>query len=164
MVLADRLLVLEAGRMVQQGTPAEVARRPASSYVARLVGLNLWAGTLDADGVVALEGGGRLEVATQAPSGPVLVSLRPSAITVHTEHPDHTSTRNVWTGRVASMEVLADRVRLQLAGDPPALVDVTPASVAELDLEVGHDVWLSAKATELEAYADVGHSGPVVKH
>jgi molybdate transport system ATP-binding protein len=164
MVLADRLLVLEAGRMVQRGSPAEVARRPASSYVARLVGLNLWAGTLGHESVVTLEEGGRLEVATEAPPGPVLVSLRPSAITVHTEHPEHSSTRNVWPGRVASMEVLADRVRLQVAGEPSALADVTPAAVAELDLEVGREVWLSAKATELEAYADRGLSGGVVKN
>ena len=55
LVLADRLLVLEHGRVVQQGTPAEVARRPATEYVARLVGLNLYAGT--AEGAhVALDG------------------------------------------------------------------------------------------------------------
>ena len=155
MVLADRLLVVEHGRLVQEGTPAEVARRPASSYVARLVGLNLWAGRLeDAAGTVVLEGGGRLAVAPGNAKGPVLVSLRPSAIAVHTERPGHTSERNVWAGRVASMEVLADRVRLQVEGVPPALVDVTPAAVAELRLDVGLQVWLSAKATEVEAYAD----------
>ncbi len=156
MVLADRLMVLEAGRIVQLGSPAEVARRPASPYVARLVGLNLWTGTLEDGGWVGLEGGGRLNVTTEAPAGPVLVSLRPSAITVHTEHPEHTSTRNVWLGRVSAMEVLADRVRLEVAGAPSALADVTPAAVAELDLEVGREVWLSAKATEVDAYADPG--------
>ncbi len=159
MVLADRLMVLESGRLVQQGAPAEVARRPASPYVARLVGLNLWPGTLEEGGVVALEAGGRLAVATQARSGPILVSLRPSAVTVHTARPDHTSTRNVWQGTVAAMEVLADRVRLQVGGAPPTLADVTPAAVAELGLEVGSTVWLSAKATEVEAYAETAGSG-----
>jgi molybdate transport system ATP-binding protein len=155
MVLADRLLVVEHGRLVQEGTPAEVARRPASSYVARLVGLNLWAGRLeDVAGTVVLDGGGRLAVASGNATGQVLVSLRPSAIAVHTERPGRTSERNVWEGRVASMEVLADRVRLQVEGAPQALVDVTPAAVAELDLDVGLPVWLSAKATEVEAYAD----------
>ena len=155
MVLADRLLVVEHGRLVQEGTPAEVARQPASSYVARLVGLNLWAGRLeDAAGTVALEGGGRLAVAPGNATGQVLVSLRPSAIAVHTERPVDTSERNVWEGRVASMEVLADRVRLQVEGVPSALVDVTPAAVAELGLDIGLPVWLSAKATEVEAYAD----------
>ena len=40
LVLADRLLVLEEGSIVQEGAPAEVARRPATEYVAKLVGLN----------------------------------------------------------------------------------------------------------------------------
>jgi molybdate transport system ATP-binding protein len=157
MVLADRLLVIEAGRPVQQGSPAEVARRPASPYVARLVGLNLWTGVLDpADASVHLDGGGRLAVATQAPAGRVLVSLRPSSINVHTERPEHTSTRNVWEGTIADMELLADRVRLQVTGVPSALVDVTASAVAELALDVGREVWLSAKATEAEAYPDAG--------
>ena len=50
------------------------------------------------------------------------------------------------------MTLLADRVRLDLAGRPPALVDVTPAAVAELALAPGREVWLSLKATELEVY------------
>jgi molybdate transport system ATP-binding protein len=155
MVLADRLLVVEDGRLVQEGTPSQVARHPASAYVARLVGLNLWSGGLDAEsGTVLLDDGGRLVVATQAPAGRVLVSLRPSAVTVHAESPGHTSTRNVWPGTVADMELLADRVRLQVRGAPSALVDVTPGAVSELALDVGREVWLSAKATELEAYPD----------
>ncbi len=160
MVLADRLLVVEGGHLVQEGPPAGVARRPASSYVARLVGLNLWAGHLDPDeGSVHLDGGGTLSVATQAPPGRVLVSLRPSAITVHTERPGHTSTRNVWEGVVEDMQLLVDRVRLQVGGPPPALVDVTQAAVSELGIDVGHRVWLSAKATEVEAYPDAVRTG-----
>ena len=155
MVLADRILVVEGGRLVQQGAPAEVARRPASSYVARLVGLNLWPGTLvPADGTVVLDGGGTLAVVTDSPAGRVLVSLRPSALTVSAERPVQTSTRNVWEARVASLERLSDRVRVEAAGRPSALVDVTPAAVAELGLDVGSRVWLSAKATELLVYVD----------
>jgi molybdate transport system ATP-binding protein len=160
MVLADRLLVVEEGRAVQEGAPADVARRPASPYVARLVGLNLWAGSLHEDGGVALDGGGTIAATTQAPPGRVLVSLRPSAITLHTEHPTHLSTRNVWRGEVRDVQLLADRVRLEVAGSPSALVDVTPAAVAELALDAGREVWLSAKATEVEAYADTAPTRP----
>ena len=92
----------------------------------------------------------------------MLVSARPSSITLHTERPEHTSTRNVWSGRLAGMEVLADRVRLQVEGAPSALVDVTTAAVAELRLAPGAGVWLSAKATEVEAYADRAATDPVV--
>ncbi|MCL2464623.1 MAG: ABC transporter ATP-binding protein [Micrococcales bacterium] len=45
MVMADRLIVIEDGRVVQQGTPAAVAGHPATQYVARLVGLNLAEGS-----------------------------------------------------------------------------------------------------------------------
>jgi len=48
--------------------------------------------------------------------------------------------------------LLADRVRLNLDGQPSALVDVTPAAVAELSLSPGRQVWLTTKATELEVY------------
>ena len=82
------------------------------------------------------------------------MALRPSAITLHTRRPDHASPRNVWEGTIAGLELLADRVRVQVAGEPSALVDITPAAVAELRLAPGERVWLAAKATETEGYAD----------
>ena len=54
------------------------------------------------------------------------------------------------------MELLGDRVRAQVSGSPSALVDLTPAAVAELHLVDGGRVWLSAKATDLDTYAEVG--------
>jgi molybdate transport system ATP-binding protein len=44
MVLADRLVVIEDGRIVQEGTPADIARHPRTDYIAHLVGLNLYKG------------------------------------------------------------------------------------------------------------------------
>jgi molybdate transport system ATP-binding protein len=159
MVLADRLLVVEGGAVVQDGSPADVARRPATQYVAQLVGLNLYAGSLAGDGTVRLNDGGVLHVAApETAAGRVLVVLRPSAVTVHASHPGPASPRNLWPGVVGSMEQLADRVRLQVDGAPPVLVDVTAAAVAELRLEPGRQVWLSAKATETEAYPEAALS------
>jgi molybdate transport system ATP-binding protein len=157
MVLTDRMIVVEQGRLVQQGSPAEVAARPVSAYVARLMGLNLWWGRLDTEGVVSVRGGGRLVIAPdELPEpGEVLVSLRPSAVALHRHRPDQASSRNLWQGVVTSMERLGDRVRLQVAAQPDVLVDLTTAAVAELRLAPGEPVWLSAKATELEAYSAV---------
>ena len=152
LMLADRLLVLEGGRVVQEGAPAHVARRPATEYVARLVGLNLYAGVADGD-AVHLDGGGMLVVPDHGERGPVLVALRPSAVVVSPHRPDVSSVRNTWPATVVGLTMLTDRVRLDLAGEPSALVDVTPAAVAELGLAPGDRVWLSAKATELEVYA-----------
>ncbi len=162
MILADRIVVVEAGRVVQQGTPVEVARHPRTDYVARLVGLNLYAGTFDAaTGSVALDGGGKLVTTSGPDAGEpalrgerALVVLRPSAITVHPDHPGPGSARNVWSGEVVDLELVADRVRVQVVGPPDALVDLTAAAVAELDLHPGSRVWLSAKATETEAFAE----------
>lgn len=151
LLLADRLLVLEQGRVVQEGSPADVARRPATEYVAKLVGLNLYAGT--ADGArVTLDTGGAFVVPDHAERGEVLVALRPSAVIVSPHRPDASSVRNTWPATIVGLTMLTDRVRLDLAGSPSALVDVTPAAVAELGLGLGDEVWLSAKATELEVY------------
>lgn len=150
LVLADRLVVLEGGVVTQQGTPGEVARRPATAYVARLMGLNLYAGRADGQ-VIALDGGGSLVVPGQH-RGEVLVAVRPSALAVSLERPVHSSARNAWPGVVKGLELLTDRVRLEVTGQPPALVDVTPASVAELGLRPDKQVWLSVKATEVDAY------------
>lgn len=151
LVMADRLLVIEGGRVVQQGAPVEVARRPATPYVARLMGLNLYAGVPSPDGI-RLDGGGVLWAADTPAVERVLVALRPTAITVHVREPDRASHRNVWPGVLAHLELLGDRVRLQVEGAPAALVDVTPAAVAELGLAPGKPVWLTAKATETDAY------------
>jgi molybdate transport system ATP-binding protein len=173
MVLADRLLVLESGRIVQEGTPAAVARRPATDYVARLVGLNLYAGTLTdrATRRVDLDTGGTLYAAghgqdaddegaagTDQYGTDMLVVLAPTAISIHTSPPDAGSPRNTWTGVVAGLELLTDRVRVAVDGSPSALVDITPAAVADLRLAPGQPVWLTAKATEVIAYADPGRA------
>jgi molybdate transport system ATP-binding protein len=158
LVLADRILVLEAGRIVQEGTPSEVARRPATGYVARLMGLNLYSGELidpltgrveldDGAGTLFSAGPDRPEQA-----GPVLVVLAPTAISLHPLEPSLGSPRNVWPGVVSGVELLTDRVRVAIEGRPSALVDVTPAAVADLGLAAGQEVWLSAKATEVVAY------------
>ena len=160
MVLTDRLIVVEDGVIVQSGDPASVARHPATQYVARLVGLNLYRGVLGDDGRIALDDSGTFVATRSLPDGPaagrVLVALRPNAIAVHTAAPEHFSPRNVWPGTIVGLELLADRVRAQVAGAPDALVDLTPDAVADLGLAEGTPVWLSTKATDLTVYPDPG--------
>lgn len=149
-LLASRIVVLERGRVVQSGTPAEITARPLTPYVARLVGVNLYPGRASGD-AVTLDAGGTL-VAADAPAGHVLVALRPSAITVHTRAPEGSSARNVWPATISALAPLGDRIRVSVRGTPDATVDVTAAAVAELDLAPGREVWLSAKATDVTAY------------
>ena len=135
LVLSDRLLVLEDGHIVQEGTPAQVASHPATEYVAKLVGLNLYSGL--ANGTeVRLNGGGTFVVPDHHQHMSVLVALRPSAVVVGTE-PAISSARNRWPATIVGLTLLTDRVRLEFDGTPPAIVDVTPAAVADLDLKSG---------------------------
>jgi molybdate transport system ATP-binding protein len=151
LVLADQLIVLEGGRVVQEGTPAQIARQPATDYVAKLVGLNLYPGRADGSKVMLARGGSFI-IADHGQHGDVLVAVRPSAIVVSTQSPQPTSARNIWPAKITGLTLLADRVRLDLDGQPPALADVTPAAVAELSLDPGTQVWLTVKATDLEVY------------
>jgi molybdate transport system ATP-binding protein len=149
MVLADRLVIIENGEVVQQGPPAQVARQPRTDYVAHLVGLNLYRGA--AHGItVDLDEGGRLTIVEPA-TGPVYVAFPPAAVSLHPEPPVG-SPRNSWPVTVADVEQHAHTVRVRLDGTPPVLADVTPAVIAELHLTPGTHLWATVKATETTTY------------
>jgi len=147
--LADRIVVLERGRIAQVGPIAEVAARPRSRYVADLVGVNLMKGRAIGQ-EIALAGGG-VVVAAEAAHGDVYVAVPPSAVAVYRRRPEG-SPRNVWSGRVQGTDLLGDRVRIHVDGQVPLVAEVTPAAVAELGLRDGVDVFTSVKATELSVY------------
>jgi molybdate transport system ATP-binding protein len=149
MVLADRLVVLEDGRAVQEGVPADIARHPRSDYIARLVGLNLFRGTASGHDVT-LDTGPALAVA-DAVDGPVFAAFPPAAVTVHRSRPD-TSARNQWPATVIGMERHGDQVRLDLSGPLRLTADLTPAAVADLGLHEGSEVWAAVKASQTRAY------------
>jgi molybdate transport system ATP-binding protein len=147
--LADRLVVLEEGKVTQTGTPAEVSEHPRSRYVAELVGINLYRGQADGRSV-RLVGGGTV-VAADINHGEVFAAVHPHAVALHRHVPEGTP-RNVWAGTADAVEVVGDRVRVQVTGPVPVVAEVTPAAAAELRLAEGGQVWVSVKATEVTVY------------
>jgi molybdate transport system ATP-binding protein len=147
--LADRLVVLEAGRVTQAGTAEEVRDRPRSRYVAELVGVNLFQGRAGG-GAIRLEGGGTL-VAAGDHHGQVFAAVHPRAVALHRHRPEGTP-RNVWAGTADTLEAVGDRVRVRVAGPVPVVAEVTPAAAAELGLADGGPVWATVKATEVAVY------------
>jgi molybdate transport system ATP-binding protein len=127
LTLADVVWVLEGGELVQVGPPREVAARPLTRHVARLVGLNV----LTEDERFS--------------------SFSPSAVTVSLQEPSG-SARHRWPGTVTSLAPHGDAVRLLVSGQHELLADVTPAAVAELELAPGRRVWLSVKETAVDTY------------
>ncbi|MEU5326217.1 ABC transporter permease [Streptomyces parvus] len=147
--LADRVLVLEDGRALQDEPPAEVTRHPRSPWVARMLGRNAWPGTATTDGL-ALEGGGHLVVAEPLPAGTdALAVIAPEAVSVHRERPTG-SPRNVWPGTVREITSGGSRLRLLItsAEAPDLVAEITPGAAAELGIADGSAVWTSVKATE----------------
>ncbi|MEV0879124.1 ABC transporter ATP-binding protein [Micromonospora echinofusca] len=149
LVLADRLVVVEEGRVVQEGDAASVTARPRTDYVARLVGLNLHRGHADghrvqvADGLV-------LTVADRL-DGEAFVAFRPSAVALHPTRPEG-SPRNTWAATVAGVQRHGDNLRVRLDGPIGVAADVTPAAAAQLRLAPGQPVWAAVKAAETHAY------------
>ncbi|GAA2306789.1 ABC transporter ATP-binding protein [Streptomyces hawaiiensis] len=150
MVLADRLVVVEHGRVVQEGTPADIARHPRTDYIAQLVGLNLYRG--EADGHTVRLADGPSLTTTEVLSGPVFVAFPPSAVTLHRERPTGSSARNLWRCEVAGLETHGDQIRADLTGELPLAADLTTVAAAELDLHPGAEVWATVKATQTHAY------------
>ncbi|WP_338492470.1 ABC transporter permease [Streptomyces sp. SJL17-4] len=147
--LADRVLVLDDGRALQDASPVEVTRHPRSPWVARMLGRNAWPGTATPEGL-ALDGGGALVATDPPPPGtPALAIVAPEAVSVHRERPAG-SPRNVWPGTVREITSSGSRLRVLIASDraPDLVAEITPQSAAELGLADGVSVWTSVKATE----------------
>ncbi|GGU50292.1 ABC transporter permease [Streptomyces bacillaris] len=148
--LADRVLVLDDGRVLQDEPPAEVTRHPRSPWVARMLGRNAWPGTATADGL-DLAGGGRLVVAEPlAPGTEALAVIAPEAVSVHREKPTG-SPRNVWPGTVREITSGGSRLRLLITSDraPDLVAEITPQAAADLRIADGAEVWTGVKATEV---------------
>lgn len=151
LTLADRLIFLRDGALVQEGSPAEIVRRPRDAYVAQVAGLNLLAGTAEGAGDVTLTGGVRVVVAGPVTEGATWVAFAPSAVALYRSRPDG-SPRNTWPCTVASIELTGQTARVRLVGPVDLVADVTLAAVAELHLAPDAQVWASVKATEVQAY------------
>jgi molybdate transport system ATP-binding protein len=149
LVLADRLVIVEDGRVVQEGDATTVTAQPRTDYVARLVGLNLYRGT--ADGHTVRVADGVALTADEPLHGEAFVAFRPSSVALHPRQPDG-SARNTWPATITGIQRHGDNLRIQLAGPIVVAADVTPAAAAHLRLTPGQQVWAAVKAAETHAY------------
>jgi molybdate transport system ATP-binding protein len=149
LVLADRLVIVEDGRIVQEGDAATITAQPRTDYVARLVGLNLYRGQATSHTVRVNE---QFTLTVAEPvAGEVFVAFPPAAVALHPNQPDG-SPRNTWPATVTGIARNGDNLRVQLDGPLAAAADVTPNAAAQLHLAPGQQVWAAVKATETRAY------------
>ena len=148
--LADRVAILDAGHIVQVGTLAEVTAHPRSRYVADLVGVNLVTGVVT-NGVLATGTGAHVVIADALP-GPSFAVIRPHSISLVREPGAGSSARNTWSGTIADIDRLGDRVRIGIDGQLPLTAEITVAALEALRLRPGDDIHASVKATDIEVY------------
>lgn len=152
--LADEVVVLVEGRVVERGPVAQVVPRPRSRFLAELAGVNLLAGTAVAGDTLDL-GAVRLTGLPDEPlrlGRPALAAVAPAAVSIHAIPPGG-SPRNTLPGVVETIEPRGSVVRINTGvGGQRLAADITPAAVAELDLVPGSRVHLVAKATQVVLY------------
>ena len=147
--IADRLVIIEAGRLAQQGTLKEVTTRPRTTYIAGLMGLNLLSARARGT-TLTLANGATLEAASPT-TGEVFVVIAPQSIALYPGRPAG-SPRNTWPTRVSEIHLMGDRVRVLVDEPVPVTAEITAVSLAELGLTEGSPVWASVKATQIDTY------------
>ena len=158
LALADRIAVVEGGRIVEVGETMRVLRAPRSAFAARLAGVNLVRGVAVAGpAVVSAEGGGRVVgVGDVTDGGAAVAVFAPSAVSVFADPPTG-SPRNVWPAVITEIAPAlagdgAVHVRALARGVGAVTADVTPSAAAELRLEPGAEVCLAVKAQEVAVH------------
>ncbi|MGH3967385.1 MAG: sulfate/molybdate ABC transporter ATP-binding protein, partial [Mycobacterium sp.] len=104
--LADRVLVLEAGKVAEVGAVADVLAAPRSHFGARIAGVNLVSGTIDVDGALRSSSGCRwhgMPAGELATGQPAVAVFAPAAVAVDRD-PPHGSPRNAVAVTVAELD------------------------------------------------------------
>ncbi|MGN6275906.1 MAG: ABC transporter ATP-binding protein [Solirubrobacterales bacterium] len=150
-LLAERIAVIDRGRIVQSGEPAEISTRPQSPFVADFAGAAVLHGEASREPggltLVRLRSGGELR-STDPASGPVAVSVFPWEISLQPPSAEpEDSMLNRLPGEVTSLTPVGNRVRVGLATPQPLGTEVTARSAEAMSLRPGSRVIAAWKAT-----------------
>ena len=150
-LLADRIAVIDRGRVVQQGPAAELSARPGSAFVADFTGATVLFGharrSATGTTLIQLDGGGAVASSEQA-EGEVGVAVYPWEITLEPAGtPAHGSALNRLDAKVVSVTEVGNRARVGLLAGQPLAAEVTGESAARLGLAPGTSVVATWKAT-----------------
>ena len=172
--LAEDVVVLDRGRVVEQGPTARILSAPRSDFVAHLTGTAVLTGVVDgdaeapglrlpsgqvihgrpqedsADGHVGEQGHRDDRDEVLRPGAPGIALVPPDAVALYRQAP-HGSPRNILTGRVTGLERSGAlvSVRLELEEGQRLSAAVTAGAVAELGITEGREVCCVIKAVQV---------------
>src|SRR5208337_880531 len=167
--LADRVLVLESGKISEIGPVPDVLTAPRSHFGARIAGINLVNGTIAPDGSLHARSGARWHATPTpeqrdqlSPGQNAIAVFPPTAVAVYREQP-HGSPRNTVEVTVAEMDIRGSAVLVrgdqQSDGAPGLAAEITVDAASELRLTPGERVWFSVKAHEVALYPATHRNG-----
>ena len=153
LALAERIAVLEDGRLTQVGTREQLVSEPRSPFVAELAGLNLYRADL-AEGrglKEARASGVSFHVLADERQGPAFLAFAPVEVSLSLERLPG-SAQNAFLGSVLEVRPLPDRLRVVLDVGVVLVAEVTREAAGALGLAVGRRLWASIKATAIKVY------------
>lgn len=158
LTVADRVLILESGKVAETGSATSILATPRSHFGARFAGVNLVSGTAGPSGALNTKWG-TVWHGTPAPDlvvgQPAVAVFPPAAVAVYRDKP-HGSPRNTIEVTVAELEGSGPAIRVradeQPDGAPGLAADVTGESAAELRLTPGERVYFSIKTQEISVH------------
>lgn len=157
LAIADTVIVVEGGRVVESGPSRAILTAPRSAFAARIAGVNLIPGVSTEPGVIRTAWGADIfGTGDLTPGTHALALFAPSAVAVHLDVP-HGSPRNVIPVTIGEVDMHGTVVRVRGVEQPDGgtglAADVTAAAVADLDLAPGRSVHFVVKAQEVGLHA-----------
>lgn len=153
--LGERVIAMDHGRVVSEGTPIEVLEAPRHKRLAQAAGFeNLLSGTVvdlrEADGVMRVRLDDSLceievPLGYAAAGHRVRVAIRAGDILLATSEPQGLSARNVIEGQIVAMETRGTLMRARVNCGVEFIVHLTPGATRTLELAGGRQVWLVLK-------------------
>lgn len=155
--IADRVVVLRDGRIVQSGRPEDLFENPVDPFIAAVTGAELsFRATVESsdEGLLRIRTGDSTlsAVGTARPGDTVRIVYRPEDLFLSKVRIE-ASPRNRFRARVTEIRPSGSLERVRLEGDGhPWVAVVTRAAADELALEEGTEIWVQVKATALHAF------------
>ncbi len=153
MLLADRIAVMNEGRILQIGKPEEIFRKPASKFIAQFVGVeNIFHGKAEKKGNIThfICDGVELISSMDVPDARY-ASIRPEDIIVSKQKME-SSARNCIKGKVKAIVDIGSLIRLEVDCGVDFVVHITRESFEEMGIDVGKEVYLIFKAQNVNLF------------
>lgn len=152
--LADRMVILHNGQILQSGTPDQIFKTPKNRFVADFVGIeNIMSGNIEesSDGLAKINTDSITVFAVTEKEGEVHFSIRPDEITISREKVQ-TSARNTIQGKVNEIIDTGSLIKLLVDTGELFTVFITRESLTELNISIGTSIWLYFKASAVHVF------------